>query len=274
MSGLAKENNCFTINEVPEGRLSKMSSKSSRASSRSSVCSNSTHDSSNIFADQSDHLSSGLADMTRQKTKIFDSSNNSEESGSENKLEKGSKNALLDALIKKFNVATEFDNAMDSNSDNTSGARTGSLVKKQLPIRYHGEDHKRKQSELQRKINRNNHEKSKVNNAAIADSNEDKIEATSSFDDEPKQIKVVKSTSTQISRTLHKRNNYYKTLSVTRLPQSFECKYMGKTRCSGLWGLKHIREPVDHLVSESRKLRSLDELPDVEALISEKGILF
>ena len=90
MEDLAETNNCFTINEVPEGRLSKLSSKSSRASSRSSIGSDSTRNSSNLFADrESDNVSSGHPD--------FDHSGDS-------KIQNGSKNVLLDALIKKFNV--------------------------------------------------------------------------------------------------------------------------------------------------------------------------
>jgi hypothetical protein len=242
------------VNEVPEGRLSRLSSKSSRASS---VGSDSTRASSNFLSgDQasSDNLNSSAENITAQH---------------------GSKNVLLDALIKKFNVSMDLDtndnlseekaNTNDSMSE-TSGPRT-SIVKK-VPIKFHGEEHKRKQqSELQRKINRTK------NNSSIAEPAETNVDATSSFDDDPKQIKVMKSSSTQITRTLNKRQGKnFKTVSVTRLPQHFECKYIGKTRCTGLWGLKHIRDPVDYLVTTSRQLQSLDELPNVEALISEKGL--
>lgn len=157
---------------------------------------------------------------------------------------------------------------VDSQSD-TSGHKVNSLVKNK-PMKYHGT---KQQSELQRKINRSNLNKNQSTTSSIADGNEERIDASSSFDDNPKPIKIVKSTSTQITRTLNKRNKNYKTVSVTRLPQNFDCKYIGKTRCTGLWGLKHIRDPVDYLVNTSRKLKSLDELPDVEALISEKGHL-
>ncbi len=242
---------------MPEGRLSRLSSKSSRASSVGS--SGSTRASSNVlFSDQqsSDNLSTGQAD-------------------SEDNIpaQNGSKNILLDALIKKFNVNMDLDtndngsekaNTNESVSE-TSGSRISNI--KKVPIKYHGEEHSRKQqSELQRKINRTK------NYSSIADSIETNVDATSSFDDDPKRIKIMKSSSTQITRTLNKRQGKsFKTVSVTRLPQNFECKYIGKTRCTGLWGLKHIRDPVDYLVNTSRQLRSLDGLPNVEALISEKG---
>lgn len=269
LDDLAKENNCVTINEVPEDRLSKFSSKSSRASSRnSSIGSESTRSSCNILdRDDSDNLSNNASKPLSKENSV----------DSENKMQNGSKNVLLDALIKKFNVSMDIETVSNpekksdtpDNLSETSGHKPSSLIKKQ-PIKYHGEDHKRKQrSELQRKINRSNMNK----NSSIADSmTEIGIDATSSFDDDPKQIKLVKSSSTQVTRTLNKRNKYHRTISVTRLPQNFECKYIGKTRCTGLWGLKHIRDPVDYLVTTSRQLRSLDELPDVEALISEKGI--
>jgi hypothetical protein len=169
------------------------------------------------------------------------------------------------------NVSDRFEERdSDMVSDSSNGqAKTSSLIKKQ-PLKYHGEDHKRKQqSELQRKINRSNHNKS---TGMIADTTLDRIDASSSLDDTPKQIKIVKSSSTQVTQTLAKRNRSYRTINVTRLPQNFECKYIGKTRCTGLWGLKHIRDPVDYLVTTSRQLKSLEELPNVEALISEKGI--
>ncbi len=73
---MAKENNCFTINEVPEGRLSRLSSRSSRASSIGS-------------------------DSTRASSNILESANNERQNG---EIKNGSKNILLDALIKKFNV--------------------------------------------------------------------------------------------------------------------------------------------------------------------------
>lgn len=167
------------------------------------------------------------------------------------------------------NISDKFEE-VDNVSDTSNGqAKANSLIKKQ-PVKYYGEDQRRKQqSDLQRKINRSNYNKS---TSMIADSSTDRVDASSCVDDDPKQIKIVKSSSTQVTQTLAKRNKSYRTINVTRLPQNFECKYIGKTRCTGLWGLKHIRDPVDYLVTTSRQLKSLDELPNVEALISEKGI--
>ncbi len=59
---------------------------------------------------------------------------------------------------------------------------------------------------------------------------------------------------------------------VKKLPQNFECKYMGKIRCDGIWGLKHLRQAVERLVQKTKQKRSLDELANFEVLISEKGI--
>lgn len=258
---------------MPEGRLSKMSS---RASSRSSVASDSTRGSSNVFGEQQPSSN----DSQKKSDEIKDSSvENSEgsfgQNGTNNSTSNGSKNILLDALIRKFNVSMDVDTNSDNNSDIISQAKTVPLQKQ--PIKYVGDDKKKKQSELQRKINRNNFEKQSVlvnnNLKSISTDMEDKIDASSSFDDDPKQIKLVKSTSTQITRTLNKRNTNYQTVaSVTKLPQNFECKYIGKTKCQGLWGLKHIREPVDFLVKKAKRLRSLEDLVDVEALVTEKGI--
>ena len=39
-----------------------------------------------------------------------------------------------------------------------------------------------------------------------------------------------------------------------------------------MWGIKNIREPVEKLVLQAKRYKSLNELPSVEALISEKGI--
>ena len=274
LNGLAKENNCYTVNEVPEGRLSKMSS---RASSRSSVASDSTRGSSNVFGEQQPPSST---EGKKKSDDVKDSSvENSEGSFGQNAPNdgstNGSKNVLLDALIRKFNVSMDVDTNSDNHSDVASQAKTVPLQKH--PIRYMGDDKNKKQSDLQRKIyKRNNFEKQTVlasNLKSISTDMEDKIDASSSFDDDPKQTKLVKSTSTQITRTLNKRNGNYQTVtSVTKLPQHFECKYIGKTKCQGLWGLKHIREPVDYLVKKAKRLRSLDDLVDVEALVTEKGI--
>lgn len=248
------------MNEVPEGRLSKISS--SRASSRSSVASDSTRGSSNIFGEQ-------IINSDKKVEKKYESSvENSDSSFGNTSSQNGSKNILLDALLRKFNVSMD----LDTNSDNLSSSKTVPL-QKQL-TRYLGDDKKKKQSDLQRKINRSNFEKQTLAThlKEISMETEDKVEASSSFDDDPKQIKVIKNTSTQISLGLNKRSSNSQLICVTKLPQHFECKYIGKTKCQGLWGLKHIREPVDRLIQKARRLRSLEDLVDVEALVNEKGI--
>jgi len=266
---LAKENNCYTVNEVPEGRLSKISS--SRASSRSSLASDSTRGSASVFGEQANNLK----DITSKKDSSVENSEGSFGQNGNVNSTTGSKNVLLDALIRKFNVSMDLDTNSDNNSDaNISATQTVPLQKQ--AIRYKGDDKKKKQSDLQRKINSKNLEKQSnlmLNNLkSISTDTEDKIEASSSYDDDPKQVKLVKSTSTQISRTLNKRNSNYQTINITKLPQHFECKYIGKTKCQGLWGLKHIRDPVDYLVKKAKRLRSLEDLVDVEALVTEKGI--
>lgn len=287
ITGLAKENNCYTINEVPEGRSSRFNS--SRASSRSSLGSESTRTSSNFYGDQSDHLSSGLADMNRLRKVKSDSHQGSEESGSGSdnmNLNNGSKNALLDALMRKFNVDVEPANESGLNQPSDDPNK---IVKQ--TTKYTGDDSKKKQSELQKKINRTQIEKQQQQQqtqtpATTPNTNTnfmknfiskdilDRVDATSSMDDDPKQIKIVRSTGTQMS-AVSKITTYKQRLkpnAVTRLPQSFECKYIGKTKCVGLWGIKNIREPVDRLVRTAKRHKSLNELPSVEALISEKGI--
>lgn len=69
---------------MPEGRLSKLSSRSSRASSRSSIGSDSTRASRNLFGNNA---------------------NNNSDEKTNGDIKNGSKNVLLDALIKKFNVS-------------------------------------------------------------------------------------------------------------------------------------------------------------------------
>jgi hypothetical protein len=303
LPGYVKENNCYTINEVPEGgRTSKFNT--SRSGSRSSLGSESTRTSSNFLGDgKSDHSSSGLADMNREKKmKRLNSHGESEgsASGSESAIKDGSKNVLLDALMRKFNINEETDLAMSSSSktageaplldaDDNNNSKMGTLNKQST--KYTGDDQRKKQSDLQRKINRNQMEKQQqqsINNqilmnklntlSAEHETQERVVGASSSFDDDPKEIKLVRSTGTQMTpngSTVSKISNFKqrtKSNSVHQLPQNFECKYIGKTKCSGLWGIKNIREPVEKLVRQAKRHTKLSELPSVEALISEKGI--
>lgn len=272
LNDLAKGSTCHTVNEVPEGRLSKMNT--SRASSRGSLGSDSTRTSSNPFEQASDQLSSGFADMNKAKRTNYNAE--SEASGSsEGVLKSGSKNALLDALMRKFNVNMDI----DTNSDTTNESKEQIPKMKALaqqPTKYTGDDQKKKQSELQKKINRINNNSSNNQNSQniISEDSVNRVDASSSFDDNPKEVKLVRSTGTQMS-SVSKITNYkqrIKSANITRLPQNFECKYIGKAKCKGLWGLNNIREPVNQLVRNAKRHRTLQELPDVEALISEKGI--
>ena len=69
-----------------------------------------------------------------------------------------------------------------------------------------------------------------------------------------------------------KRNLKLRDIKVNCLPQTFQCKYLGKIRCEGLWGVRYTREPIERLVSAAKFLKSIDDLPSMEALISEQGI--
>jgi hypothetical protein len=69
-----------------------------------------------------------------------------------------------------------------------------------------------------------------------------------------------------------KRNLKLRDIKVNCLPQTFQCKYLGKVRCQGLWGVRYTREPIDRLVNAAKGLHSIDDLPTMEALISERGV--
>lgn len=219
LPGYVKDNNCYTINEVPEGRTSKFNT--SRSASRSSLGSDSTRTSSNFLADgKSDHSGSGHADVSKDKRmKRLDSHGESEgsASGSENLTrEGGAKNVLLDALMRKFNIDEDAELGGvnvpkgDISSSKDTSSKSGTL-NKQL-TKYTGDDQRKKQSDLQRKINRNQAEKQQqqqtLNNQilinklnSISDDIQEKAvtSASSSFDDDPKEIKLVRSTGTQMS---------------------------------------------------------------------------
>lgn len=84
----------------------------------------------------------------------------------------------------------------------------------------------------------------------------------------------VRPQSSRLSHTESRRfREAFKTKTTQeKLPQNFECKYLGKIRCHGLWGLKFVRQSVDELVKQTKRLNSLNDLPDFEALISEQGV--
>ncbi|CAF0946792.1 unnamed protein product [Brachionus calyciflorus] len=281
LNELAKENNCYTINELPETSSNKSRLSSSRASSRNSLGSES------IRTNSSDPKSSSGGESRFKKQSSFESSGGGggDESGgssSTDVLNKGSKNALLDALMQKFNVldyeiSDETTSSNQKNSQSSSSSTTFSKSSRSI----NQEDQNRKKSELERKINNKINSEKNLKQLISHDSSDYK-EASSSFDNDPKYIKLVRSTGTQMTlspssssllkSTIQANRKKVKSIVVNSLPQVFECKYIGKTKCKGLWGLKNIREPVDRLIRNAKRKRSLNELPDIEALISEKGI--
>ncbi|ESO10475.1 hypothetical protein HELRODRAFT_125222, partial [Helobdella robusta] len=61
-------------------------------------------------------------------------------------------------------------------------------------------------------------------------------------------------------------------VTVGPLPQRFLVKFVGSRPCSGLWGSKHTREPVDNMVQELRQMDKKDDLPLINFKIQEDGI--
>ncbi|XP_041372293.1 uncharacterized protein LOC121385614 [Gigantopelta aegis] len=64
-------------------------------------------------------------------------------------------------------------------------------------------------------------------------------------------------------------------IRIDRLPQVFVCKYLGKRDTKGVYGLEHVRKPVDDMVDLVKK--GLDvtgkvELPLVYLVVTPKGI--
>ncbi|CAF2673380.1 unnamed protein product [Rotaria sp. Silwood2] len=56
------------------------------------------------------------------------------------------------------------------------------------------------------------------------------------------------------------------------LPQYFLVKYLGRTKCSQLWGSSAVRGPIDDMVNNARKLPSVNEIPTLEACINTRGL--
>ena len=208
-SSISSKDSIHIVNEVPEGRLSKKSSRSSQ----SSACSNSTRESSNILADFSDNISCST-DPTADS--ICDSEGD------------GYKNELLETLVRKFNINLPDDN---------SSAKNRSLTKNS--------------SDLQKKIQRT------------------QLNKQNTFENEIKPNEKKKKKEYANSE-LAKRK--LREIKVNCLPQTFQCKYLGKVRCQGLWGVRYTREPIDRLVNAAKCLQTIDDLPFMEALISERGI--
>ncbi|XP_064609829.1 uncharacterized protein LOC135473842 [Liolophura sinensis] len=65
-------------------------------------------------------------------------------------------------------------------------------------------------------------------------------------------------------------------VTIDKLPQCFIVKYLGKRECDGLWGIKHVRKPVDEMVKKvTKQLETGDkpvELPLMYLVVSPKGL--
>ncbi|XP_050093595.1 uncharacterized protein LOC126576385 [Anopheles aquasalis] len=61
-------------------------------------------------------------------------------------------------------------------------------------------------------------------------------------------------------------------VTVKDLPISFKVKYLGSQPATGLWGIKHTRLPVDHLVSVAKNLPPNRILPFCNLTVSLDGV--
>lgn len=60
---------------------------------------------------------------------------------------------------------------------------------------------------------------------------------------------------------------------VIPLPQSLECRYLGRSACQALWGMQSIRGPIDQMVDNVKHLGSANELQRVRLAVNERGVL-
>lgn len=61
-------------------------------------------------------------------------------------------------------------------------------------------------------------------------------------------------------------------VTVKDLPITFKVKYLGSQYARGLWGIKHTRRPVDHLVSAAKALPANKILPYCNLEVSLDGV--
>ncbi len=173
----------------------------------------------------------------------------------------GCKNELLDTLIKKFNLNVDIDEGLVETPSDTSKSTANPFqyankIKNIMKYPAH-DDGKKRVGELQKKIHR-----SQMKQSSMGDANNNGTSTTTSESSANQPIR-------QKSGIEQKQK---KELKIKSLPQAFLCKYIGKTRCSGLWGVRHTRQPIETLINTAKRLKSVDEMPTVEALVSEKGI--
>ena len=140
---LAVGNNCYVINEVPEGRLS--SSRNSRLNSRANSVTKPSDSDSDIIANNGTNNNNNTSN---NDVNILNQTSNSDA------VSNGSKNLLLDALIRKFNVNMELNDDIEENENpsNNGQALTGS---NENATRANFGTTSSKHSELHKKIVRN-----------------------------------------------------------------------------------------------------------------------
>lgn len=94
---------------------------------------------------------------------------------------------------------------------------------------------------------------------------------SSVFDRLKKLTRFDKSPKTQLKSNFSK----FRGVKVDRLPACFVAKYLGKKDVKGLFGLQHVRKPVDSLIAKVKEdLLEMDkvELPLCYMVFSSKGI--
>ena len=87
--------------------------------------------------------------------------------------------------------------------------------------------------------------------------------------------KFDKSKSREQEKETQQQGSKFSVIRIDKLPQIFVVKYLGKREVKGLFGLHHVRKPVDEMVEELKeKMRSYEkaELPLVYMVFSAKGI--
>ncbi|XP_050405861.1 uncharacterized protein LOC126821463 [Patella vulgata] len=80
---------------------------------------------------------------------------------------------------------------------------------------------------------------------------------------------------TKFSKPKKQYPSEFSQVRIDRLPQVFVVKYLGKREIKGLYGLHHVRKPVDELMSKLKKsleAKEKVELPLVYVVVSPKGI--
>lgn len=90
----------------------------------------------------------------------------------------------------------------------------------------------------------------------------DRLKQLTKFDKKPKGVR-----NTNLSK--------FRGIKVDRLPVYFVAKYIGHMETKGVYGLEHVRGPVDELISKVKEdLLSMDrvELPLCYVVFSSKGI--